>query len=87
MIGKERRGAEGKDKPAFALNPLQVSLPKSGGAVRGIGKKFAANPGMGTGTTCLPISLSPDRGEFGPQIAHSYNSGEGQGASSWKPIR
>ena len=29
---------------SFAVSAPQVSLPKGGGAIRGIGEKFAANP-------------------------------------------
>lgn len=39
--------------------PPAVSLPKGGGAIRGIGEKFTANPA--TGTLGVPIPVSPDR--------------------------
>ncbi len=44
-----------------------MSLPKGGGAIRGIGEKFAANP----------IATSPGRSGFGPQLPLSYDSGAG----------
>ncbi|MGW0628481.1 SpvB/TcaC N-terminal domain-containing protein [Streptomyces sp. NPDC002758] len=56
-----------------------VTLPKGGGAVRGIGEKFAANPVNGTGSMSLPIATSPGRAGFGPQLALSYDSGAGNG--------
>ncbi|MFE6737737.1 SpvB/TcaC N-terminal domain-containing protein [Streptomyces tubercidicus] len=56
-----------------------VSLPKGGGAVRGIGEKFAANPVTGTGSMTVPIATSTGRSGFGPQLALSYNSGSGNG--------
>jgi Salmonella virulence plasmid 65kDa B protein len=62
----------------FLLSPPVVSLPKGGGAVRGIGEKFSANPVTGTGSMSIPIALSPGRGGFGPQLALSYDSGAGQ---------
>jgi hypothetical protein len=37
-----------------------LSLPKGGGAIRGIGEKFSANPVTSTGTMTVPISASPD---------------------------
>jgi len=54
-----------------------ISLPKGGGAIRGIGEKFAANPVTGTGSLTVPIATSPGRGGFGPQLALAYDSGAG----------
>ena len=56
-----------------------ISLPKGGGAIRGIGEKFAANPVTGTGSMTVPIATSPGRSGFGPQLALSYDSGAGNG--------
>jgi RHS repeat-associated protein len=56
-----------------------VSLPKSGGAIRGIGEKFSANPTSGTGSMSVPIATSPGRSGFGPQLSLSYDSGRGNG--------
>src|SRR5712664_3423828 len=57
-------------------SPLpSISLPKGGGAIRGIGEKFAANPVTGTGSLSLPIYASPGRSGFGPQLSLSYDSG------------
>lgn len=56
-----------------------ITLPKGGGAIRGVGEKFAANPVTGTGSFSVPISTSPGRSEFGPQLALSYDSGAGNG--------
>ena len=56
-----------------------ISLPKGGGAIRGIGEKFAANPVTGTGSMTVPIATSPGRSGFGPQLSLSYDSGAGNG--------
>jgi hypothetical protein len=56
-----------------------ISLSKSGGAIRGIGEKFAANPVTGTGSLSVPIFTSPGRAGFGPQLSLSYDSGSGNG--------
>ena len=56
-----------------------ISLPKGGGAIRGIGEKFAANPVTGTGSMSVPIATSPGRSEFGPWLSLSYESGAGNG--------
>jgi RHS repeat-associated protein len=69
------------DQKAFPGN-LQIpslTLPKGGGAIRGIGEKFAANPVTGTGSLSVPIATSPGRSGFGPQLALSYDSGAGNG--------
>ncbi len=63
-----------------SASPLpSVSLPKGGGAIRGIGEKFAANPVTGTGSLNVPIFTSPGRSGFGPQLSLSYDSGSGNG--------
>src|SRR5215475_12730508 len=56
-----------------------IFLPKGGGALHGIGEKFAANPVTGTGSLSVPIAVSPGRAGFGPQLALSYDSGAGNG--------
>src|SRR5256884_3020785 len=56
-----------------------LTLPKGGGAIRGIGEKFAANPATGTGSLSVPIATSPGRSGFGPQLSLSYDSGAGNG--------
>ena len=56
-----------------------LSLPKGGGAIRGIGEKFSANPVTGTGTMAVPVNASPGRSGFGPDLALTYNSGTGNG--------
>src|SRR3954464_5694522 len=54
-------------------------LPKGGGAIRGIGEKFSANPVTGTASLSVPLPLSPGRSGFGPQLSLSYDSGAGNG--------
>lgn len=62
-----------------AFSPPAVTLPKGGGAIRGIGEKFAANPVTGTASLSVPIATSPGRSGFGPQLSLSYDSGAGNG--------
>ena len=61
------------------ITPPSISLPKGGGAIRGMGEKFAANPVTGTGSMSVPIATSPGRSGFGPQLSLSYDSGSGNG--------
>ncbi|MHB8655042.1 MAG: SpvB/TcaC N-terminal domain-containing protein [Terriglobia bacterium] len=63
----------------FRLSAPQLSLPKGGGAIRGIGEKFGANPVTGTGSMSVPIYASPGRLGFSPQLSLSYDSGAGNG--------
>ncbi len=60
-----------------SANAPQISLPKGGGAIRGIGEKFTANPVTGTGSMSVPIATSSGRSGFGPQISLTYDSGAG----------
>jgi hypothetical protein len=69
---------EGTPETAATQLP-SISLPKGGGAIRGIGEKFAANPVTGTGSMTVPIATSPGRSGFGPQLTLSYDSGAGNG--------
>jgi hypothetical protein len=61
------------------ITPPTISLPKGGGAIRGIGEKFAANPVTGTGSMTVPIATRPGRAGFCPQLSLSYDSGAGNG--------
>src|SRR5437867_13120508 len=56
-----------------------ISLPQGGGAIRGMGEKFATNPVTGTGSMTVPLATSPGRSGFGPQLSLSYDSGSGNG--------
>lgn len=68
--------AKGRDS---SFQAPTISLPKGGGAIRGMGEKFAANPVTGTGSMTVPIATSPGRSGFGPQLSLSYDSGAGNG--------
>ncbi|MEO1433751.1 MAG: SpvB/TcaC N-terminal domain-containing protein, partial [Cyanobacteria bacterium J06633_8] len=67
-----------QDKKYFEP-PQAVSLPKGGGAIKGMGEKFAANPVTGTGSMSVPIAVTPGRSGFAPQLSVSYDSGAGNG--------
>jgi RHS repeat-associated protein len=63
-----------------AISSPVISLPKGGGAIRGMGEKFAANPATGSGFLSAPIYTSLGRAGFGPQLSISYDSNAGNGA-------
>src|SRR5262249_40713028 len=71
--------ARGADDGSFLIAPPAINLPKGGGAVRGIGEKFSANPVTGSATFAIPIPASPGRSGFRPQLALAYDSGNGNG--------
>ncbi len=75
------RGDQGKQGSgdSFQISPPHITLPKGGGAIRGIGEKFGVNPVTGTGSLTIPIYTSPGRAGFGPQLSLSYDSGSGNG--------
>ncbi len=69
----------GESDNGYFTSPPAVSLPKGGGAIKGMGEKFAANPVTGTGSMSVPIATSPGRSGFGSQLSLSYDSGAGNG--------
>lgn len=89
MFDRPSQGNEKKESESngFQSRAAVPSLPKGGGAIRGIGEKFAANPVTGTGSMTVPIATSPGRSGFGPQLSLSYDSGAGNGpfGLGWNP--
>jgi len=60
-----------------AIDIPSISLPKGGGAIKGIDEKFEVNAANGTAGFSLPLPLSPGRGGFSPALSVGYNSGAG----------
>jgi hypothetical protein len=56
-----------------------ISLPKGGGALKGIGETFQPNLFSGTGNHSIPIAISPGRNRVGPTLSLQYSSGNGNG--------
>ncbi|QBY55459.1 SpvB/TcaC N-terminal domain-containing protein [Cupriavidus oxalaticus] len=57
-----------------------ISLPKGGGAIRGLSeKKLAVNPVTGTGSRSVPIATSPGLSGFGPPLSPICDSGAANG--------
>ncbi len=67
---------EGETK-SNAIEIPSISLPKGGGALKGIDEKFEVNAANGTASFNIPLRLSPNRNGFTPQLSLSYNSGTG----------
>jgi RHS repeat-associated protein len=60
-----------------AIEIPQITLPKGGGAIKGIDEKFQVNAANGTASFSIPLPFSPNRNGFTPQLSLSYNSGTG----------
>jgi Salmonella virulence plasmid 65kDa B protein len=77
---KSASGPSDRDSSETSSNSLpSLSLPRGGGAIRGIDEKFSANPVTGTGSFTIPIFTTPGRAGFYPKLALSYDSVAGNG--------
>lgn len=54
-----------------------ISAPKGGGALKGIGEKFAPDLHTGTGNYSVPIELPPGRNGLQPKLSLAYSTGNG----------
>jgi hypothetical protein len=54
-----------------------ISLPKGGGALKGIGEKFSPDLFTGTGNFTIPIATPPGRNGFQPKLNLVYSTGNG----------
>ena len=61
-----------------AIEIPSISLPKGGGAIKGIDEKFSVNAVNGTATFSIPLPFSQGRGAS-PALSLNYNSGAGNG--------
>jgi RHS repeat-associated protein len=78
--GPDQPSSPFPEKPKRAADLLPaVSLQKGGGAIRGLGEKFAVAAATGTATLSLPLPLTPGRGGFTPALQLAYDSGSGNG--------
>ena len=73
--------APGRAEPTTSgvPSPSTMTMPKGGGAIKGIGEKFGTNPATGTAQMTVPIAATRGRSGFGPQLSLSYDSGTGNG--------
>ena len=65
----------GKTK-SNAIEVPSITLPKGGGALKGIDEKFTVNALNGTASFSIPLPVSTPRGAA-PSLSLSYNSGAG----------
>ena len=57
----------------------EITLPKGGGALKGIDEKLDVNPVTGSSGMSIPLPVAPARGGFSPALSISYSSGAGNG--------
>jgi RHS repeat-associated protein len=72
-------GGSGEKAGKFLVSAPRLELPKGGGAIRGMGEKFSANPASGTGSMSVTLEVSGARDGFQPDLMLSYDSGAGNG--------
>lgn len=63
------------EQPAIAM----PSLPKGGGAIRGIGEKISVATATGALVATIPLPLSPGRDNFSPRLELAYDASVGNG--------
>ncbi|MGM8888115.1 SpvB/TcaC N-terminal domain-containing protein, partial [Psychrobacter sp. 1U2] len=54
-----------------------ISLPKGGGAIAGLGETFSPDLFTGTGNFSVPIDIPLGRNDFQPQLSLVYSTGNG----------
>ncbi len=69
---------DGGKTESNAIEIPSISLPKGGGAIKGIDEKFSVNAVNGTASFSIPLPFSSARGAS-PALGLSYNSGAGNG--------
>ena len=67
-----------RQRPAADLLPA-VTVPRGGGAIRGLDEKLAVDAATGTCATSVRIPFSSGRAGFTPAFSLAYDSGAGNG--------
>ncbi|HYU72922.1 MAG TPA: SpvB/TcaC N-terminal domain-containing protein, partial [Ktedonobacteraceae bacterium] len=82
ILNTQKAQSENREAPPEnrSISVPSLSLPKGGGAIKGINEKFSANPVTGTGSLSVPIFTTPSRADFYPKLSLSYDSGAGTGS-------
>ncbi|MBL6448472.1 hypothetical protein JMN32_19320 [Fulvivirga sp. 29W222] len=78
MTDKSPLEVAADQEPANKLNVDRVSLPKGGGALKGLGESYKHDNFSGTGSINIPLNTFDARG-FEPEISLNYRSTGGNG--------
>lgn len=76
-VAPKSEGGDGEKSPYYKSSAPTISLPKGGGALKGIDEKFTVNAVNGTASMQVPLPLTPGRSGFTPGLSIDYNSGAG----------
>ncbi|HEY0066223.1 MAG TPA: SpvB/TcaC N-terminal domain-containing protein, partial [Flavisolibacter sp.] len=75
----QQGGPSGQTKTkSNALEAPSITLPKGGGAIRGIDEKFTVNASNGSSAFSIPLPFTSARA-MTPSLSLGYNSGSGNG--------
>ncbi len=76
-VAPKSEGSGDEKSPYYKSAAPSISLPKGGGALKGIDEKFSVNAVNGTSSLQVPLPFTPGRAGFTPSLSLSYNSGGG----------
>jgi RHS repeat-associated protein len=83
QAGTDTSDGAGPAQPAPEVSPADllpsVTVPKGGGAIKGLDEKLSVNAATGTASMTVQLPLSPGRSGFTPPLRLSYDSGSGNG--------
>lgn len=77
LPGTADNHGEGRDEDAPEIP--SITLPKGGGAIRGLDEKLSVSQAAGTATMTVGVFTSTARNGFGPTLSLSYDSASGNG--------
>lgn len=66
-------------KAIFPHQQFSATLPKGGGAVRGLQEKLEVDAAGGTARLAIPLPTHAVRGGLSPELSLAYHSGDGNG--------
>lgn len=87
LAGTDTDRAQRSDAPTTAPSRASpISVPKGGGAIRGISEKLNVNAANGTANLSVPLPFSASRSGFNPDLHIGYDSGSSNGpfGMGWK---
>jgi RHS repeat-associated protein len=76
-----RPGFSGSQSPKaiFSHQQFSATLPKGGGAIRGLEEKVEVDAARGTARLAIPLPAQAIRGGLSPELSLAYHSGDGNG--------
>lgn len=80
-VDRSREPRSSSDQSGFSSAPVlaSVTLPKGGGAIRGLDEKLSVDAASGSANLGIPLPFNAGRSGFTPSLQLSYLSGAGNG--------